>query len=406
MIQERIKFKNRRNYELTGILQLPDKKPTAFILFAHCFTCSKNIKALGHISDSLVKNGIGVLRFDFTGLGESEGEFSDTNFSSNIQDLADAAAYMNENFEAPSVLIGHSLGGAAVLAAAGEIESCRAVVTIAAPSSPDHILRHISNLEEIEQTGIASVNIAGRAFNIKKQFLDDLDKQVLSDKIKQLNMPLLILHSPYDGIVGIDNATEIFLAAKHPKSFVSLDKADHLLSDPLDSSNAGHLIASWIRKYITKEDTQKSNNFVRLNGNQVAVATDMSGFFSTINAGGHYFYADEPVSAGGTDNGPSPYELLLASLGSCTNMTLKMYADRKNIPLEKVITRLSHEKIHAEDCLECETETGWIDRIEKEIELTGNLTPEQEKRLFEISDRCPVHRTLNSEVSIKSKLKE
>ncbi len=406
MIQERIKFKNRRNYELTGIVQLPDKKPKAFILFAHCFTCSKNIKALGHISDSLVKNGIGVLRFDFTGLGESEGEFSDTNFSSNIQDLADAASYMNENFEAPSVLIGHSLGGAAVLAAAGEIESCRAVVTIAAPSSPDHILRHISNLEEIEQTGIASVNIAGRAFNIKKQFLDDLDKQVLSDKIKQLNMPLLILHSPYDGIVGIDNATEIFLAAKHPKSFVSLDKADHLLSDPLDSSNAGHLIASWIRKYITKDDTQKSNNFVRLNGNQVAVATDMSGFFSTINAGGHYFYADEPVSAGGTDNGPSPYELLLASLGSCTNMTLKMYADRKNIPLEKVITRLSHEKIHAQDCLGCETETGRIDRIEKEIELTGNLTPEQEKRLFEISDRCPVHRTLNSEVSIKSKLKE
>lgn len=406
MIQERIKFKNRKNYELTGIVQLPDKKPTAFILFAHCFTCSKNIKALGHISDSLVKNGIGVLRFDFTGLGESEGEFSDTNFSSNIEDLADAASYMKEHFEAPSVLIGHSLGGAAVLAAAGEIQSCRAVVTIAAPSSPDHILRHIGNVEEIEEKGIGRVNIAGREFNIKKQFIDDVEKQSLSEKIKQLNMPLLILHSPYDRIVGIDNATEIFLAAKHPKSFVSLDKADHLLSDPNDSANAGYLIASWVRKYITNDDPKKSDSFVRLDGNQVAVSTDMSGFFSTINAGGHYFYADEPIAAGGTDNGPSPYELLLASLGSCTNMTLKMYADHKGIPLEKVISRLSHEKIHAEDCMDCETEKGRIDRIEKEIELTGDLTPEQIKRLLEISERCPVHRTLNSEVSIKSRLKE
>jgi len=406
MIQERIKFKNRKNFDLTGIVQLPEKKPKAFILFAHCFTCSKNIKALTHISDALVKNGLGVLRFDFTGLGESEGDFSDTNFSSNIEDLVDAASYMEEHFEAPSALIGHSLGGAAVLAAAGDIKSCGAVITIAAPSSPDHILRHIENVEEIEQSGVATVSIAGRDFNIKKQFLDDLEKQALGEKIKKLNMPLLILHSPFDMIVGIDNATEIFLAAKHPKSFVSLDNADHMLSDHNDSSNAGNLIASWVGKYITSNDKQTSDSFVRLNGNQVAVATEMSGFFSTINAGGHYFYADEPISEGGTDNGPSPYELLLASLGSCTNMTLKMYADRKNIPLEKVISRLSHEKIHAEDCLDCETEKGRIDRIEKEIELTGDLTPAQEKRLYEISERCPVHRTLNSEISIISKLKK
>lgn len=406
MIQERLSFKNRKNFELTGILQLPDKKPAAFALFAHCFTCSKNIKALGHISDSLAKNGIGVLRFDFTGLGESEGEFSDTNFSSNIEDLSDAASYMKKHFEAPSVLIGHSLGGAAVLAAAGEIESCRAVVTIAAPGSPDHILRHIGNVEEIEKTGIGRVSIAGREFNIKKQFIDDVEKQSLGDKIKKLNMPLLVMHSPYDNIVGIDNATEIFLAAKHPKSFVSLDNADHLLSDPKDSSNAGNLIASWVRKYVATAESEHSDSFVRLDGNQVAVSTDMSGFFTTINAGGHYFYADEPIAVGGTDNGPSPYELLLASLGSCTNMTLKMYADRKGIPLDKVISRLSHEKIHAEDCRECETEKGRIDRIEKEIELTGDLTPEQVTRLLEISERCPVHRTLNSEVSIKSKIKE
>ncbi len=406
MIQERIKFKNRKNFELTGIVQLPDKKPAGFVLFAHCFTCSKNIKALGHISDSLVKNSLGVFRFDFTGLGESEGDFSDTNFSSNVEDLVDAASYMDEHLESPSVLIGHSLGGAAVLAASGNINSNRAVVTIAAPSSPDHLLRHISNVDEIEQSGIASVNIAGRSFNIKKQFIDDLESQVLKDKIENIGVPLLVMHSPFDSVVGIDNASEIFLAAKHPKSFISLDNADHMLSDPSDSSNAGHLISSWVCKYIKKDRPENEEKFVRLNGNQVAVATDLSGFFTTINAGGHYFFADEPLSVGGTDNGPSPYELLLASLGSCTNMTLKMYADRKGIPLEKVVSRLKHEKIHAEDCLECETEKGKIDRIEKEIELTGDLTSEQQKRLMEISERCPVHRTLNSEVSVKSKLKE
>ncbi len=405
MIQERIIFKNRNNYELTGIVQLPDKKPTAFALFAHGFTCSKNMEALGYISDSLVKSGMGVLRFDFTGLGESEGDFSDTNFSSNIEDLVDAGKYLEKHFEAPSILIGHSLGGAAVLAAAGEIKSCLAVVTIAAPSSPDHVLRHIANLDEIEKLGIVEVNIAGRKFNIKKQFLEDLDKQSLRNKIKNLGRPLLIMHSPQDTFVGINNATEIFTAAKHPKSFISLDNADHILSDPSDSSNAGFIISSWVGKYIVDTDYQKDDKFVRLNGSHVAVATDLSGFFSTINAGGHYYYADEPISAGGTDNGPSPYELLLAALGSCTNITLKMYADRKQISLEKVVSRLKYEKIHAEDCRDCETETGKIDRIEKEMEFIGDLTPEQVQRLFEISERCPVHRTLNSEVSIISRLK-
>ncbi|MGI9553814.1 MAG: bifunctional alpha/beta hydrolase/OsmC family protein [Thermodesulfobacteriota bacterium] len=406
MIQERIKFKNRKNYELTGIVQLPDRKPNAFALFAHCFTCSKNIKAVGHIADSLVKSGIGVLRFDFTGLGESEGEFSDTNFSSNVEDIYDACDYLKSNFMAPSVLIGHSLGGAAVLHAAGDIESCRAVVTIAAPSSPEHVIKHFQNSEEIETKGVAEVNIAGRSFNIKKQFVDNLREQKLLDRIKNLKKAVLILHSPFDKVVGIDNASELFLAAKHPKSYISLDNADHMLSDPEDSSYVGFVIGSWVKKYTDKFKEEQEDNFASLYGSDVAISTKLSGYFSTVNANGHYLFADEPVKFGGTDKGPTPYDLLLASLGSCVNMTLKMYADRKKIPLENVITRLSHKKIHAEDCEDCETNEGKIDFIEKEIELEGDLTEEQIERLLYISEKCPVHKTLKSEVSISSKIKK
>ena len=406
MIQERIKFKNRKNFELTGIIQLPDRKPSAFALFTHCFTCSKNIKAIGHISDSLVKRGIGVLRFDFTGLGESEGDFSDTNFSSNVEDIYDACDYLNEKFLPPSVLIGHSLGGAAVLHAASDIESCKAVVTIASPSSPEHLIQHFKNSEEIEKKGIAEVSIAGRSFNIKKQFIENLKEQRLIERVKNLNRALLIFHSPFDKVVGIDNASELFLAARHPKSFISLDKADHMLSDPEDSSYVGFVIASWVKKYTGETIVGYDDNFVNLEGGDVAVSTKSSGFFSTINANGHYLFADEPIKFGGTDNGPSPYDLLLASLGSCVNMTLKMYADRKKIPLERVITRLSHKKIHAEDCEDCETKEGKIDYIEKNIEVEGDLTEEQIDRLLYISEKCPVNKTLKSEVSISSKIKK
>ena len=406
MIQERIKFKNRKNYELKGIVHLPDRKPTAFALFTHCFTCSKNIKAIGHISDSLVNKGIGVLRFDFTGLGESEGDFPDTNFTSNIEDIYDACDYLNNKFIAPSILIGHSLGGAAVLYAAGDIDSCRAVVTIASPSSPDHIIRHFSNKDEIEKKGVAEVKIAGRSFNIKKQFIDNLREQKLIEKVENLKKALLIFHSPFDNVVGIDNAGELFLAAKHPKSYISLDKADHMLSDPLDSSYVGSVIASWVSKYTGSFDEDEYEGFASLNGADVSVSTEISGYFSTVNAKGHYLTADEPVEFGGTDKGPSPYDLLLASLGSCINMTLKMYADRKKIPIEGIVTRLSHKKVHAEDCADCETKEGKVDFIEEEIEIKGDLTDEQIERFKYISEKCPVSKTLQSEVSISSKFKK
>lgn len=247
-----IHFKNQDSLELSARLDLPDNEnPIAYALFAHCFTCSKNLKALAHISRALVNKGIAVLRFDFTGLGESEGEFSDTNFSSNIEDLFSAAEFLKSEYEAPKILIGHSLGGAAVLQATKLIPSVRAVVTIAAPSEPLHVARHFGNSrEEIEISGEAQVSISGREFKIKKQFIDDLEKNSMLGKIRNLRKPLLILHSPVDEIVGIDNASDIFLAAKHPKSFVSLVTADHLLSDSTDSQYAGEVIAVWAKPFL------------------------------------------------------------------------------------------------------------------------------------------------------------
>lgn len=406
MIQKKVNFKNQNGYNLSGILQLPDTKPLAYALFTHCFTCSKNLKAIHNISASLLDQQIGVLRFDFTGLGESEGDFADTNFTSNIEDIFAACEFLREKYELPSILVGHSLGGAAVLQAAKEIDSCKAVVTIGAPSDPSHVVHHIgSKKEEIEKEGVAEVNIVGRKFKLKKQFLDDLKKQRLLDKVKNLNRALLILHAPYDNIVGIDNASEIFLAAKHPKSFISLDNADHLLSDPKDSYYVGFVIAAWARKYLGNFDEMNSSKPLDISKNQVTVETYESGYYSYINANGHDLIVDEPLSYGGTNKGPTPYDLLLASLGSCTNITLRMYADRKGIPLKKVITRLNHQRIHAEDCEECETREGKVDFIEKEIELFGDLTEDQRKRMLEIDDRCPVTRTLSSEISIKSSLK-
>lgn len=249
---EKIYFQNQDGAMLAAQLELPNNgKPEAYALFANCFTCSKNLKALSYISRSLVAEGIAILRFDFTGLGESEGDFSDTNFSSNKDDLISAAEFLGKKYEPPKILIGHSLGGAAVLLAAERIPSTKAVAVINAPSEPTHLIIHLeSKREEIEEKGEAEISIAGRTFKIKKQLLDDLEQNHMEGKIRNLRKPLLILHSPTDNVVGIDNATRIFINAKHPKSFVSLDKADHLLSNQSDSLYAGSLIATWVKKYV------------------------------------------------------------------------------------------------------------------------------------------------------------
>jgi putative redox protein len=400
-----LEFKNRDGHILAARLDLPlEGKPLAYALFAHCFTCSKNTKAIAHISRALSRQGLAVLRFDFTGLGESEGNFADTNFSSNVDDLIAAADFLKANYRAPEILIGHSFGGAAVIQAASRIPSSTAVVSIAAPSDPQHVTRALGNTAvSIQNRGQADVALAGRTFTLKKQFLDDLDFVNVAETLKNLNRALLVLHSPIDEAVGIENAARIFQAARHPKSFISLDTADHLLTNSEDSLYAGSVIAAWARKYVSASNADEA----KMEGaeNQVIAQIGKTGLTTDILAEGHRLIADEPVSIGGNGSGPTPYGYLLAGLGACTAMTLRMYADRKAWPLDSVTVKLNQQKIHAADCAGCQTKEGKLDQIEREIELSGALDDQQEQRLIQIADRCPVHRTLNYEIVIKSKLK-
>jgi len=387
---------------LAARLDAPAEAPLAYALFAHCFTCSKDSKAAAYISAALAERGIAVLRFDFTGLGGSEGEFANTNFSSNVGDLVAAADYLRRNHRAPAILIGHSLGGAAVLAAASRIPEAVAVATIGSPFDPGHILHLLQgSLGTVDSEGEAQVEIAGRAFRIKKQFLDDIQGQKLGDAVAQLGKALMVMHSPRDTIVNIDNAARIFTAAKHPKSFVSLDPADHLISRREDAIYAGHLLAAWAERYL---QTNPAELPVAPQGKVLVRETREGKFTNRVFVGRHVIRADEPVAAGGMDTGLSPYDLLCASLGACTAITLRMYADLKGIPLERTSVELKHEKIHAADCADCETKEGRIDRIERLIHLEGNLDDTQRQKLLEIANKCPVHRTLHSEVTIPTKL--
>ncbi|MGD9182714.1 MAG: alpha/beta fold hydrolase [Desulfobacterales bacterium] len=402
---KKLEFKNKDGQTLSARLDLPlDGKPLAYALFAHCFTCSKNIKAIAHISRALTREGLAVLRFDFTGLGESEGDFADTNFSSNVDDLIAAADFLESNYEAPKILIGHSFGGAAVLQAAGRVSASAAVVTIAAPADPRHVKHALGSVTEaIQSRGEADVNLAGRTFTLKKQFLDDLEFVNMKATLQNLSRALLVLHSPIDETVGIENAAHIFQAARHPKSFISLDKADHLLSDPEDSLYAGSVIAAWALKYVS--GSQKAEPESDKTDTQVIARIGKSGYATDIMAEGHSLVADEPISMGGSGLGPAPYNYLLSGLGACTAITLRMYSDRKQWPLDGVTVKLNHQKIHAADCEICETKEGKLDQIEREIELAGPLDDQQKQRLMQIADRCPVHRTLHSEIIVKSKLK-
>jgi len=402
---EKLYFKNNQGEKLAAWLDWPlDKKPRAYALFAHCFTCSKNLKSVAHISHALTGQGIAVLRFDFTGLGESEGDFSDTNLSSNISDLISAVNFMRESYSAPTILIGHSLGGAAILMATSQIPECQAVATIAAPFEPAHVSRMFADSHEmIQRNGEAEVMLAGRKFRIKKQLLEDFAAVDMHTVIHGLGRALLVFHSPVDDTVGVDNAARIFEAAMHPKSFISLDRANHLLTREEDARYVGAVIAAWALKYLTPSG--ESTTEWQQQG-QVSTHTEDTGFYTEISASGHILHADEPESVGGGNLGPSPYELLATALGACTGMTLRMYADRKKWPLKEVNVHLKHQKVHASDCRDCPDANGMLDHIDRELELVGNLDDRQRQRLLEIAEKCPVHRTLQTGITVSTRLRE
>jgi putative redox protein len=401
MPAERFDFLNRRGEKLSALLDRPAGAPRATALFAHCFTCGKDIRAARRIAEGLTALGIGVLRFDFTGLGSSEGEFANTTFSSNVEDLVAAADHMRKRGHAPSLLIGHSLGGAAIIAAAPEIPEAKAVVTIAAPSDPGHVTHLFrDHVPVIRERGEVEVSLAGRSFRIRKEFLDDVASHALKEKLANLRKALLVFHSPTDETVGIENASAIFTAAKHPKSFVSLAGADHLLSRREDAGYVANVIAAWAERYL---DLPMPAELLEAGAEGVTVSeTGQGKFQQSIRAGRHVLIADEPAAQGGLDSGPNPYELVLAGLGACTSMTLRLYADHKGLPLERVSVRLKHSRIHAQDCANCETREGRVDRIDRVLTLTGALDAAQRQRLLEIADKCPVHRTLTSEIDIRT----
>ncbi|AGW93872.1 MULTISPECIES: bifunctional alpha/beta hydrolase/OsmC family protein [Cupriavidus] len=403
MNSQRLTFPGSNGQQLAARLDTPEGPVRTFALFAHCFTCSKDTLAASRVAQALTAHGIAVLRFDFTGLGGSGGDFANTNFSSNVADLHAASGYLRENFQGPALLIGHSLGGAAVLSAAGGIPEVKAVVTIAAPSDPSHVVGLFQDhTARIESEGEAEVMLAGRPFRIRRQFIDDVKEQSLLASVSRLHRALLVMHAPHDDTVAVENATHIFSAAKHPKSFISLDTADHLLTRKEDADYVADTIAAWSQRYLGIDTSSlpaavAEEGLVRVEENHVGR------YQQRVIVGPHRLVADEPVSFGGLNGGPGPYDLLLGALGACTAMTMRMYAEHKGLPLEHVAVSLRHEKIHAADCGDCATKEGKIDWIEREIHMKGPLDQEQRAALLAIAEKCPVHRTLHSEVVVRTR---
>lgn len=386
---------------LRGMLESPEQNIRSYALFAHCFTCGKDIAAASRITRALTAKGIAVLRFDFTGLGNSDGDFSNTSYSSNIDDLYAAAEFLKEHYHAPSLLIGHSLGGAAVLTVAHRLPEVKAVATIGAPHEAQHVIHNFSaDLDKIKEEGKAEVTLGLRQFVIKKQFVDDLEQS--KSMIGNLKKALLVMHSPIDTTVGISEAEKIYNDAKHPKSFVSLDNADHLVTNKEDAEYIASTIAAWASRYIEmpKEETLVKN----VTKGHVMVEEKDHKFTQNVFSDSHHWLADEPTSVGGQNTGPDPYEHLLAALGTCTSMTIRMYADRKKWPLNHVAINLFHERSYSKDCQGCEESPQQIDFLNREITLLGDLEPEQKERLLEIADKCPVHKTLHSRLVVNTKL--
>jgi len=400
----KLNIQNKKGHKLQAFLELPaDQKPQYYAIFAHCFTCSSALGAVKNISRSLTSHGFGVVRFDFTGLGRSEGEFAESYFSANVDDLMAVNDYLKAHYQAPSLLVGHSLGGAAVIVAASKLENIKAVATVGAPATVSHVTHLFSHgIEEVKEKGEVEVNIGGRPFKINEEFVEDFGKIDLPEITKNLRKPLLIMHAPFDQIVGIDNAHKLYHGAHHPKSFVSLDDADHLLSNSKDSLYVGNVIGTWVKRYFEQQD----NAMLETKGEQLVAHLNLveDNFTTSIQTKKHNFIADEPASIGGDDFGPSPYDYLSAGLAACTVMTLKMFAQRKKWDLQEVFVYISYSKKHSDE-LELDMEkSGYLDHMSKKLKFVGNLDEKQKARLKEIASKCPVHKTLQSEVIIETEL--
>ena len=400
----RLEIENRKGLKLQAYLELPaNQKPNHFAIFAHCFSCNSNFNAVKNISRSLSNHGFGVLRFDFTGLGRSEGEFAESHFSANVEDLLDVSAFLEKNYKAPSLLVGHSLGGAAVIVAASKLENVKAVATVGAPATVGHVTHLFSHeIDDIPEKGEVEVKIGGRPFKINQEFVNDFSKTDLPEIIKDLRKPLLVMHAPFDKVVGIENAHEIYHNAIHPKSFVSLDDADHLLSRPKDSIYVGKMIGTWVERYFEQEE----NKMISTEGEQLVGHLNLleDNFTTSIQTKKHSFIADEPESVGGEDFGPSPYDFLSAGLAACTVMTLKMYAERKKWDLQEVFVYITYSKKHSDDLdIAVDTPTRF-DHLKKKLKFIGNLDEKQRQRLKEIAAKCPVHKTLQSKIIIETEL--
>ena len=404
MSSTKLKIQNKKGHNLQAYLELPaDQKPQYYAIFAHCFTCSSALGAVKNISRSLTNHGFGVVRFDFTGLGRSEGEFAESYFSANVDDLLAVNEYLKIHYEAPGLLVGHSLGGAAVIVAASKLENIKAVATVGAPATVGHVTHLFSHdIKEVKEKGEVEVNIGGRPFKINEEFIDDFSKINLPEITKNLHKPLLIMHAPFDQIVGIDNAHKLYHNAHHPKSFVSLDNADHLLSNSRDSMYVGNVIGTWVQRYFEPQN----NYMLNTDGEQLVAHLNLveDNFTTSIQTKKHTFIADEPENVGGYDFGPSPYDYLSAGLAACTVMTLKMYAQRKKWDLQEVYVYITYTKKHSDDLMLDIKEPTRIDHLQKRLKFVGNLDEKQKTRLKEIAARCPVHKTLQSEVIIETEL--
>ena len=404
----RMTFTGSLGHELAARLDMPPTEVEAYALLAHCFTCSKDVLAARHIAATLTSLGVAVLRFDFTGLGSSAGEFQNTSFSSNVEDLIRAADHLRQHYQAPTLVIGHSLGGAAVLAAAPRLPEANAIVTIGAPSDVAHVLTHFqAQLADIERDGVANVTLAGRTFPISRTLVEDAKGQALKEHVANLRKALLVMHAPRDDTVGIEHATAIFTAAKHPKSFISLDTADHLLSRKSDAAYAARVIAAWASRYL--EATPQAEAEDRHDG-VVVMETGEGKFENIVIAGRHRLLADEPISAGGLDSGPGPYDYLATALAACTSMTLRIYAERKQIPLARISVSVKHGKLPVEHCQDCgevaEGRTGKIDRFERVISVEGGIDRTTADKLIEIAGKCPVHRTLMERSAVVTRVSD